>query len=189
MAINSNGNYLFTGTQYGGFYRSANQGGLWNKIEDGEIRGTGGIASRGDTVIIMTEDGLMFSKDQGTSFTGITSPFFFGGNSILICNKYVFVGSTQGVWRRPLSSLHAYHLMADSLVLKKTQNDIDSILLECDTTWTIYGYMPDFLSADHLSGSGDSYIVFRTLLENPGNNERMNAFTIVSGRGNSTSSQ
>ena len=60
------------------------------------------------------------------------------------------------------------------------------MLFECDTTWTIYGYMPDFLSADHLSGSGDSYIVFRTLLENPGNNERMNAFTIVSGRGDLT---
>ncbi|TSA27261.1 MAG: hypothetical protein D4R67_06440 [Bacteroidetes bacterium] len=95
----------------------------------------------------------------------------------------IFAGG--GVWRRSLHDLHAFHLSIDSLVLKKVADDADSLFVECDTTWIIRGSMPEYLSGGPLSGSGDSYVMFQTLQENPYDEDRMNEFTLVSSRGDS----
>ena len=183
MALAGDANCMFAGT-YDGLYRSYTHGESWEKIENPWVGAVGGIAVKGDTVIIMSETGLWYSKTQGSSFSNICSDYFFGGPSILIGDHEVFVGTSDvGVWKRAWSDIHTFHLTIDSVVLKSIVNDRDSLYIECDTNWSIQGYMPAHLSANRLSGKGDGYVVFTATQPNPDDNERVNAFDLHSSDG------
>lgn len=177
---------MFTGT-HDGFYRSYNQGASWEKIENPWFGRVSGIAVKGDTVIVMSDFGIWYSKTRGSSFSDITSLYFFGGPSILIGDQEVFVGTTDvGVWKRAWSDIHTFHLTVDSVVLNPTIGSRDSLYIECDTNWSVQGYMPEFLSANRLTGKGDGYVVFTALQSNTNDYELVNAFELHSATGQVT---
>ena len=179
-------NCIFAGT-YDGFYRSYTHGASCEKIENPWFGACGGIAVKGDTVIVMSNNGIFYSKNRGSSFSDITGPYFFGGPSIVIGDHDVFVGTSDvGVWRRAWSDIHTFHLTTDSVVLKPLVGSRDSLFIECDTNWTIQGYMPDFLSANRLSGKGDGYVVFTAIQPNTNDYELTNAFELHSSDGQVT---
>ena len=185
MALAGDANCMFAGT-YDGFYRSYTHGESWEKIENPWVGAVGGISVKGDTVIIMSNNGIWYSKTQGSSFSNICSDYFFGGPSIFIGPQDVFVGTSDvGVWRRAWSDIHSFHLTLDSVVLKALTGSRDSLYIECDTNWYIQGYMPDFLSANRLSGKGNGYVVFTALQPNTNDYELVNAFELHSSDGQS----
>jgi len=188
MVLAGNEDVLFTGTMDEGVFRSLDHGHTWTRVEPQIVTGRAdGIAVRNDTVVIMTGYGLMFSRDLGETFTQISDDEFFGGRSICFGNRDLFVnnGKGGGVWKRALSDLHAFTLSVDSLSLEKTSYDADSLHIECDTSWTILGTMPDYLTGGPLFGSGDGYLTFQTLQENPDDEDRRAVFTLLSDRGDS----
>jgi len=180
MALAGDAGCMFAGT-YDGFYRSYTHGASWEKIENPWVGAVGGIAVKGDTVFIMSNNGIYYSKNQGSSFSDVKGPYFFGGPSIFIGDHNVFVGTTDvGVWKRAWSDIHTFHLTVDSVVLMPLLGSRDSLYIECDTNWTIQGYIPDFLSVSRLSGKGNGYVVFTATLANTNDYELINAFELHS---------
>ena len=58
-------------------------------------------------------------------------------------------------------------LEPDTLYLKGFINSYDTIFIQSNTIWSIAGTFPEWLVANKLNGSGNDFIIFQALSENP----------------------
>lgn len=183
----SNTSFTFAATS-DGVYRTSGSSG-WELLTfpgyTGECRS---IVNRGDTLYACAYTGIAYSVNNGNSWTFVGSSVFNGSNTIAIGNGFLYAGTGgTGIWRRALSEFHTCYLNSDTLVLKKSQFEKDSLFVECDTSWSISGERPGWLSVSPVSGSGNGYIVFRTEAPNDEPDDRSAYFLLTSAAGSSIS--
>jgi photosystem II stability/assembly factor-like uncharacterized protein len=105
LALAANGANMYAGLNGSGVFLSTNNGTGWTNV------GGGGSVTdllvSGTNLFSSTYEGSVFlSKDNGASWTAIDSglPNISVG-SLSVSDRYIFAGTTDGVWRRPLSEI------------------------------------------------------------------------------------
>jgi len=171
---------MYAGT-YDGLYSTVDRGQNWVKNTDLPPCQVGGISVKGDTVFIMTNCGMFYSKNRGMSFSGASSMDFFGGPSIYLGTHDVYVGTTaEGVWKKPWREIRTLHLACDSVIVGSPAGSADSLFIECDTNWVINDPILPYFSASRMSGKGDGYVVFTALQTNTSNNDNIASLELQS---------
>ncbi|MBL7127713.1 MAG: T9SS type A sorting domain-containing protein [Ignavibacteria bacterium] len=105
-SVAASGNYIYAGPYYHGIYLSTDFGIHWNQtpLDNGTVVA---IAVSGNNVFAGTEGyGFEISNDNGTSWThrseGLGSAYIM---SLCIINNYIYAGTGNGVYKRPLSEI------------------------------------------------------------------------------------
>jgi ligand-binding sensor domain-containing protein len=107
LSLAVSGTNLFAGTYYGGIFRSTNAGTTWDSVSTGlSYWGTTVISFAVDdkNLFAGTWDGVFLSTNQGTSWRAVGLPHtdIF---SLAVCGNYLYAGTGDAVWRRPLSEM------------------------------------------------------------------------------------
>jgi hypothetical protein len=106
-AVSSSGNYIYAGTaDPSGMYSSSNYGINWTQTTY-DIQNVVTIAVSNNNVFIGSQGyGIDVSNDNGTNWIyrseGIGSAYIY---TLCIINNYVYAGTGNGLYRRPLSEL------------------------------------------------------------------------------------
>ena len=114
-ALAAIGTNLFAATDNRGVFLSTNNGATWTSIDSGlplpsntYYRSFPSLAVSGTNLFTTTLTGVYLSTDNGKSWTnvspGLTS-LMDNPTCLAISGPYLFAGSTNGLWRRPLSEM------------------------------------------------------------------------------------
>ncbi len=105
-SVAASGNYIYAGPYYHGIYLSTDFGIHWNQtpLDNGTVVA---IAVSGNNVFAGTEGfGFEVSNDNGVNWThrseGLGSAYI---NALCIIDNYIYAGTGNGVYKRPLSEL------------------------------------------------------------------------------------
>jgi len=159
---------LFGGSGF--IYRSAVNPVSWKKITKGVTLPASiqAIASNDSLVFFGDSRGVYVSSNNGDEWflsdSGFVEPVIV--LSLLIRDSMLYAGTYHGIWKRPLSELYM-KATPDTLTLTFFQSSSARLFVHCKTQWSLQGNLPDWLSADALSGTGDGSITFTALETNP----------------------
>ncbi len=93
---------------HGGLYKSTNNGSNWIDISNGisnfEVTS---LTTFDSTLFVGNLDGVYLSSDTGGTWTDVSNglPIQKSISSLAVCGPYVFLGDSEGVWRRPISEM------------------------------------------------------------------------------------
>ncbi|HET6400459.1 MAG TPA: hypothetical protein VFH95_03585 [Candidatus Kapabacteria bacterium] len=96
-----NGNAFFISDYYSMF--RSNDGLTWSRVDSAGWPGTRQLATYGNIVFDADNGSFNFSSDDGSSWTIMQDNLFASSECVTFKDGYVFVGSNNSVWRRPLS--------------------------------------------------------------------------------------
>ncbi len=103
----SSGNYLYAGTQSGGFFFSTNYGASWTASNSGLLSQTVlSLFASGNNVFASTSSGVCYSNNNGSTWNSITTGL--SGVTVgcfALSPSQLMAGSTngKGVWKYPLT--------------------------------------------------------------------------------------
>jgi hypothetical protein len=79
----------------------------------------------------------------------------------------IFAGTGEkGVWRRALSDLFTLETNPDTLILDWDEANKGTIYIKTGVEWALQGFMPNWLTVDKTSGTGDDTLEFRSTKAN-----------------------
>jgi len=176
------GTKIFAGTHDGAFISSDN-GSSWIDVSYGLLnKHINAFACVGKQVFAGTNKGVYRYSDNQSMWIKVSESLPDTIVTTLAASKTdLFAGIIEeGVWTRPLSDFSMLETDPGNLTLADTINSTDTISVIACEDWVIHGVLPDWLSLDKWTGTGNDFLVFRTLQKNEDVQKRSAGFTISS---------
>jgi len=181
------GNTLFAGTGNGAWI-STDHGDTWSAVAAG-LSNTyfNVLAVAGSQVFAGTNAGVYRYSVTGSEWVKVSERLPDTVVTALAASKTdLFAGlAGLGVWTRPLSDFSLLDVSPGSLTLSASSNISDTVFVVSSSDWVMHGTLPDWLWADSWSGTGNGFLVFKTLEDNPEPQARSAGFWLSSGSGGS----
>ena len=107
-SLRASGSNIFAGTYGGGVFLSSNNGTSWTPVDSGLPDTIMCLVLSGSNIFAGTHsEGIFLSTNDGTSWSAVNSGFPANSTalSLAVSSSTVFVGTGDGVWRRPISEM------------------------------------------------------------------------------------
>jgi photosystem II stability/assembly factor-like uncharacterized protein len=195
-AMTADNNYVYTdNSAEPGIFRSADDGNTWTCIPFGintSYPASSLACSNGILIATLGDNtkNVLYSNDNGDTWSVSNSglepgyPFY----AVLIKDSTVYTvamgadpsySEAIGLWKRALSDFVPF-TVTDTLLMKETSGDVNSLTIISETPWNFTGNLPSWISVNKSYGSASETLLVTTTEANPNQEPRYASLNVVS---------